>query len=170
MNLFEIYILLYIFSLAYGNEHEDRRILSISKSLLKEIMDYKAKHDNRIRALEHKLRIGELKQDARIRKLEQDIRIYKLNQDDRIRKLEHTIKIQSKEIEDLNRESTYSKKDYTNLQVNDALVLSNMNDTVSETSDITAEEADSNELKHVHIRRPGKNENMEKCQTEKDFF
>ncbi|VDI04340.1 Hypothetical predicted protein [Mytilus galloprovincialis] len=143
-------------------------------------MDYQAKHDNRIRELEQKFRIRDLEQDTRIRELEQkfrkrvseqDTRIcelkmaiqnHKVNQADQIRKLEHAIQIQSKQIEDLIEDCTYSKKD--DLQINDALVLSNINATVSKTPYM---ESDSSELKPVHIRRYGKNDNMDRMSDRK---
>ncbi|CAC5382650.1 C1QL [Mytilus coruscus] len=168
-------------NITYGFENEDRRIPSISNGQLKGIIEYQAKHENRIRKLEQKFRIRELKQDTRIRELEQkfrireleqdtrirelkqDIRNHKLNQADRIRKLEHTIRIQSKQIEDL-------IEDFTNLKVNDAFGLSHMNGTVSKTSDIIAKQADSNELKRKHTRSYGKNENMERMSDRKRLF
>ncbi|CAG2254487.1 unnamed protein product [Mytilus edulis] len=237
MNLLVSYIVLYIFQLAYGNENEDRKILSISRRRFEGTIDYQAKHDHRIRELEQKFRIHELEQDTRIleleqifrkremeqdtrireleqifrkceleqdtrireleqkfrihemeqdtrileleqifrkREMEQDTRIrelelnirnHKLDQADRIRKLEHAIQIQSKQIGDITEDCTFGKKD--NLIVNNAFVHSDMNTTISKTADRIDEEANSKELKHVHIKRHGKKDNMERMSDRK---
>lgn len=166
MHIFASSILLFIFTLAYGDENKDQRILSIVlgkiKSQFEDKVNYHVKYENLVRELEQKFRIRELEFDNRTRELEQNIRIWELKQDDRFRKLEQSLQIQSKQLqtEDIKRDciKSHNKKDNTNVRVND-LVLSNMNATVSKTPVAIDKKAVPNELKHVHLISYGKNEN-----------
>ncbi|CAG2254483.1 GOLGB1 [Mytilus edulis] len=152
--------------LVFGDETEDQRILSLVLSTIKsqfvDKVDYQVKYENLVRELELKFRIRELEFDNRIRELEQNIRIRELKQDDRIRKLEHSLQIQSKQTEDIQKDciKSYSKKDNTDVRVNDDMVLANTNATVSKTPDTIDMETVPNELKHVHKISYGKNENL----------
>ncbi|CAG2254489.1 unnamed protein product [Mytilus edulis] len=172
MHIFVSYILVFISPLAYGDENEDQRILSLVlgkiKSQFEDKVDYQVKYEHLVRELEQKFRMRELEFDNRIRELEQNIRIRELKQDDRIRKLEQTMQ---KKNEDMKRDCTCGKKDYTNVEVNHELVLSNNNATIRKTPDMIVKDPVPNELKHDHNRRYKKNEKLERlAEREQDFF
>ncbi|CAG2240677.1 unnamed protein product [Mytilus edulis] len=171
MHIFVSYILVFISPLAYGDENEDKRILSLVlvkiKSQFEDKVDYQVKYEHLVRELEQKFRMRELEFDNRIRELEQNIRIRELKQDDRIRKLEQTMQ---KQTEDIKRDCTCSKKDYTNVEVNHELVLSNKNATLSKTPDMIVKDPVPNELKHDHNRSYKKNENPERQGDRKRLF
>lgn len=161
MHIFVSYILVFISPLAYGDENEDQRILSLvlGKTRSQFEVDYQVKYENLVRELEQKFRMRELEFDNRIRELEQNIRIRELKQDDRIRKLEQTMQ---KKTEDMKRDCTCGKKDYTNVEVNHELVLSNNNATIRKTPAMIVKDPVPNELKHDHTRRYKKNGKLER--------
>lgn len=151
-----------------------RIVLKEMKRQFEETREHQAKQEIRILELEKDKWYRELEHDMWIREFEKKNGILGQEQNNRIYKLEHNIKIQSKHMEVLRNKYIRRENDTPMFKLNNAMILSKQNMTVSKTSEenlkLTAKDGISvNVTKHFNDRRCGKNGEMSTKKTSSEY-